>query len=96
MINCCSSIVPRFRIIYNFFYLYTYSTSIGYTMREIKPAKNYDVVSMAKAMNDDFAPKMKELFDTETDAAVEAIKTGNLFCFVKFYLMLHFLSDNIL
>ena len=50
--------------------------SVGYTMREIKPAKNYDVVSMAKAMNDDFAPKMKELFDTETDAAVEAIRTG--------------------
>ncbi|XP_005100430.1 protein FAM221B [Aplysia californica] len=48
----------------------------GYRMREIKPAKNYDVVSMAKAMNDDFAPKLKELFDTETAAAIEAQKTG--------------------
>ena len=45
-------------------------------MREIKPAKNYDVVSMAKAMNDDFAPKLKELFDTETAAAIEAARSG--------------------
>ena len=45
-------------------------------MREIVPAEKYEVVSMAKAMNDDFAPKMKELFQTETSAAVEALKTG--------------------
>ena len=45
-------------------------------MRVIKPAEKYDVVSMAKAMNDDFAPKLKELFDTETAAAIEAQKTG--------------------
>ncbi|CAL1545476.1 unnamed protein product [Lymnaea stagnalis] len=48
----------------------------GYRMRVIKPAEKYDVVSMAKAMNDDFAPKLKELFDTETTAAIEAQKTG--------------------
>lgn len=54
----------------------TFATT-GYRMREIKPAKNYDVVSMAKAMNDDFAPRMKELFDTETAAAIEAQKTGS-------------------
>ncbi|XP_067667747.1 protein FAM221B-like [Haliotis asinina] len=48
----------------------------GYTMRKIEPAKNYDVVSFARAMNDDFAPRLKKLFDPETEAAVEAQKTG--------------------
>ncbi|KAK7116080.1 protein FAM221B-like isoform X2 [Littorina saxatilis] len=48
----------------------------GYTMREVKPADKYDVVSFARAMNDDFAPKLKKLFDYETEAAVEAQKTG--------------------
>ena len=47
-------------------------------MRVVKPAEKYDVVSFAKAMNDDFAPKLKELFDTETAAAIEAHKTGRL------------------
>lgn len=48
----------------------------GYTMRVVKPAEKYDVVSFARAMNDDFAPKLKKLFDFETQAAVEAQKTG--------------------
>lgn len=48
----------------------------GYRMRVIKPADKYDVVSFARAMNDDFAPKLKELFDLETEAAVHAQKTG--------------------
>ncbi|KAI8788982.1 protein FAM221B [Biomphalaria glabrata] len=48
----------------------------GYKMRVIKPAEKYDVVSMAKAMNDDFAPKLKELFDVETAAAIQAQKSG--------------------
>lgn len=48
----------------------------GYTMRKIEPAKNYDVVSFAKAMNQDFAPRLKKLFDPETEAALEAQKTG--------------------
>ncbi|RUS87037.1 hypothetical protein EGW08_005190 [Elysia chlorotica] len=48
----------------------------GYKMRVVKPAEKYDVVSFAKAMNDDFAPKLKELFDTETAAAIEAQKSG--------------------
>ncbi|XP_076465233.1 protein FAM221B-like [Babylonia areolata] len=48
----------------------------GYTMREVKPAEKYDVVAFARAMNDDFAPKLKKLFDYETEAAVEAQKTG--------------------
>lgn len=45
-------------------------------MRVVQPAKNYDVVSFARAMNDDFAPRLKKLFDPETEAAVEAQKTG--------------------
>ena len=45
-------------------------------MREVKPADKYDVVSFARAMNDDFAPKLKKLFDFETEAAVEAQQTG--------------------
>ena len=50
----------------------------GYTMRRIQPAKNYDVESFARAMNDDFAPRMKKLFDPETEAAVVAQKTGTV------------------
>lgn len=45
-------------------------------MRKVQPAKNYDVVSFARAMNDDFAPRLKKLFDSETEAAIEAQKTG--------------------
>lgn len=55
---------------------YTFHLHVGYTMRKIEPAKNYDVVSFARAMNDDFAPRLKKLFDPETEAAVEAQKTG--------------------
>jgi len=49
---------------------------LGYSVRKIEPAKNYDVVSFARAMNPDFAPRLKKLFDPETEAAVEALKTG--------------------
>ncbi|KAL5004593.1 hypothetical protein ScPMuIL_018049 [Solemya velum] len=48
----------------------------GYTMRKVEPAKNYDVVSFARAMNDDFAPRLQKLFEPETEAAVTAQKTG--------------------
>lgn len=48
----------------------------GYRMRKIVPAEKYDVVSFARAMNDDFAPRLKEMFDLETEAAVLAQKTG--------------------
>jgi hypothetical protein len=48
----------------------------GYTVRKIEPAKNYDVVSFARAMNEDFAPRLKKLFEPETEAAIEAQKTG--------------------
>lgn len=49
---------------------------LGYTARKIEPAKNYDVESFARAMNPDFAPRLKKLFDPETEAAVRAQKTG--------------------
>lgn len=42
----------------------------------MRPAKNCDAVSFARAMNDDFAPRLKKLFDPETEAAVEAQITG--------------------
>lgn len=45
-------------------------------MRPVVAAENYDVVSFARAMNDDFAPRVKKLFDPERKAAVEAQKTG--------------------
>jgi len=45
-------------------------------MRPIKPAKNYDVISFARAMNDDFGPKVKKLFDPEREAALDAQETG--------------------
>ena len=45
-------------------------------MRPIQPAKNYDVVSFARAMNDDFGPKVKKLFDPEREAALKAQETG--------------------
>lgn len=48
----------------------------GYTMRPIQPAKNYDVISFARAMNDDFGSKVKKLFDPEREAALEAQETG--------------------
>jgi hypothetical protein len=48
-------------------------------MRKIEPAKNYDVESFARAMNPDFAPRLKQLFDPETEAAVRAQQTGNDF-----------------
>lgn len=47
-------------------------------MRKIEPAKNYDVVSFARAMNQDFAPRLKKLFDPEVEAALNAQKTGTL------------------
>lgn len=48
----------------------------GYTMREVQPAKNYDVISFARAMNADFGPRVKQLFDIEREAALEAAQSG--------------------
>jgi len=49
-------------------------------MRPIQPAKNYDVISFARAMNDDFGPKVKKLFDPEREAALDAQETGINVC----------------
>jgi len=48
----------------------------GYTMRQVKPAENYDVISVARAMNADMGPRVKQLFDIEREAALEAVRTG--------------------
>ncbi|XP_013389714.1 protein FAM221B-like [Lingula anatina] len=45
-------------------------------MRPVVPAKNYDVVSFARAMNDDFAPRVQKLSEPETHAAIIAQRTG--------------------
>lgn len=45
-------------------------------LEKIERAKHYDVISMAKAMNKDFAKKTKELFDPEVQAVREAIASG--------------------
>lgn len=45
-------------------------------MRPVQAAKNYDVVSFARAMNDDFGARVKKLFDPEREAALAAQETG--------------------
>ena len=45
-------------------------------MRKVEPAKNYDVVSFARAMNDDFGPRVQRLFEPEKEAALAAQETG--------------------
>ncbi|THD21432.1 hypothetical protein D915_007500 [Fasciola hepatica] len=56
----------------------TYQTQVGVEVRikKIEPAKHYDVISLARAMNDDFAAKTKELFSPEVEAVREAIQSG--------------------
>lgn len=49
---------------------------IGYTKRDIIPAKQAELVSVAKAMNADFEPKLRKLFNAECEAANNAIETG--------------------
>lgn len=49
---------------------------LGYTLRPVQEAKNYDVISFARAMNDDFGPRVKKLFDPEREAALDAQETG--------------------
>ena len=49
----------------------------SYTIRRIEPAKNADVVSVAKAMNrEQFAPMLKNVFQPEVDATHRAFETG--------------------
>lgn len=56
-------------------------------MRPIQPAENYNVISFARAMNDDFGPKVKKLFDSEREAALDAQETGRCVMFYLFYVM---------
>lgn len=49
----------------------------NYTVRPIVPAKKKEVVSVARAMHrEEFAPRVQNLFSGETNAALEAIKSG--------------------
>ena len=45
-------------------------------MRKVQPAKNYDVVSFGRAMNEDFGGKVKKLFDPEREAALATMNSG--------------------
>ncbi|CAF0840578.1 unnamed protein product [Adineta steineri] len=46
----------------------------GYTSHVIRPAAKGDVVTMARAMNRDFGSKAKAMFQSEVDAARDAIE----------------------
>ncbi|CAM9490543.1 unnamed protein product [Lampetra planeri] len=49
----------------------------GYTGRAVIPAQKKEIVSVAKAMHqENFAAKVKELFDPEREATLQALKTG--------------------
>lgn len=48
----------------------------GYTKREIRPADKAELISVARAMNDDFEPKVRRLFNAEVNAADLAIQSG--------------------
>jgi hypothetical protein len=49
---------------------------VGYTKREVHAAEKAELISVARAMNDDFEPKVRRLFDAEVQAANRAIETG--------------------
>ncbi len=49
---------------------------VGYTKREVIPAEKAELISMARAMNADFEPKLRSLFNAECQAATKAIETG--------------------
>lgn len=49
----------------------------GYTVRPVIPAEKAELVSVARAMNrEEFAPRVKKLFDPEREAALDAIHSG--------------------
>ena len=60
---------------------------LGYKMRPVQEAKNYDVVSFARAMNDDFGGRVQKLFEPEKEAALEAQETGRFAAFKKFWVI---------
>ncbi|VDP98813.1 unnamed protein product [Trichobilharzia regenti] len=45
-------------------------------IKKIEPPKSFDVISLARSMNEDFAAKTKQLFNPEVEAVREAIRTG--------------------
>ena len=49
---------------------------VGYTKREVHAAEKAELISVARAMNDDFEPKVRKLFNAEVQAAENAIRTG--------------------
>ncbi|XP_041039319.1 protein FAM221B-like [Carcharodon carcharias] len=51
--------------------------SYGYTVKPIVPAKKAELISVAKAMHrEEFGTRVKELFDPEKEAALDALQTG--------------------
>ncbi|CAH8853933.1 unnamed protein product [Trichobilharzia szidati] len=55
----------------------TYKTPVGEVrIKKIEPPKSFDVISLARSMNEDFAKKTKQLFNPEVEAVREAIRTG--------------------
>ncbi|XP_038646647.1 protein FAM221B-like [Scyliorhinus canicula] len=49
----------------------------GYTVKPIVPAEKAELISVAKAMHrEQFGARVKELFDPEREAALEALQTG--------------------
>jgi hypothetical protein len=46
-------------------------------MRPVRQAEKAELISVARAMNDDFAPKVQRLFNSEVQAAQNALQTGN-------------------
>uniref|UniRef100_A0A0X3P7W5 Protein FAM221B n=2 Tax=Schistocephalus solidus TaxID=70667 RepID=A0A0X3P7W5_SCHSO len=55
----------------------TYDTPVGEVrVKKLQKAKHYDVISMARAMNDNFAQRTKELFEPEVEAVKEATESG--------------------
>ncbi|XP_032893664.1 protein FAM221B [Amblyraja radiata] len=49
----------------------------GYTVKPIVPAKEAELIAVAKAMHrDEFGTRVKELFDPEREAALDALQTG--------------------
>ncbi|KER33326.1 hypothetical protein T265_00820 [Opisthorchis viverrini] len=55
---------------------YTRDLVVEVRVKKIEPAKHYDVISLARAMNDNFAQQTKELFSLEVEAVHEAMSSG--------------------
>lgn len=55
--------------------IYIYNQK-GYTKREVRQADKAELLSVARAMNDDFEPKVRRLFNSEVAAADIAIRSG--------------------